>query len=119
MAEKKRQSVLRKVAEAAGSNNGCSLVVPAELSTEYPAIAEYMSSVAWPDGSEREVSTLTFLLEDGKLKGCINDRANQRGLWRSGDTFAEVLACLECAVSDDRSTWRSWSKNFKGGAARK
>jgi hypothetical protein len=115
MSEKKKISYLRKAAAAAGDGGDARLSVPDELDSNYPAISEYMSSLCWPDGSEREVSTLTFVVEDGKLKGCVNDRACKRSLWRSGDTLTEVMDALEEALRSPQAVWRRWSKKAEEG----
>src|SRR6266508_912552 len=80
MSEKKRIALVRKVAIEAANDNGASLVVPKGMAALYPAVSEYMSALCFEDGSEREVSTLTFMLEDELLKGCVNDRANRRSI---------------------------------------
>jgi hypothetical protein len=116
MAEKKKISYLRKAAAAGGDNGDSRLAVPDNWESEYPAIAEYMSAVMYPDGSPREPSTLTFVLEDGKLKGCCNDRSTRSSLWRSGDTLEEVLRSLEEALRSPQAVWRRWKMDQKGGA---
>lgn len=119
MAEKKRVSILRRVAAGNGTGEGCALVVPPAFGTKYPNLAEYLSALAFPDGSERETSTLTLLLEDGYLKVCLNDRANQRGVWRTGATLEECLGSLDAAVGAEGVAWRKWSTGFRGRDPRK
>jgi hypothetical protein len=119
MAEKKRISYLRKLAADSGNGQIAVLAAPPELVLVYPAISEYLTSLAFPDGSERETSTITLLIEDGKIKAALNDRANSRSIWRSGDTVEEVLACLEAAVADERSSWRRWLAKKPGNQPKK
>lgn len=115
MAEKKKISFVRRVAAEAGAGDDARIPTTSEMERQYPALAEYMSLLAWPDGEARETSTLTFVLEDGKLKGCVNDRAAKRSLWRAGDTFVEVLESLEAALKAPQAVWRRWTTQAKGG----
>jgi hypothetical protein len=113
MGKEKEISFLRRFAAANGPHGTARLVSPEEFERLYPAICQHMTVLTWPNGGDREVSTLTFSMEDGKLKGCVNDRANEASLWRSGDTIEEVLACLEAALEDNKSTWRRWARSYR------
>jgi hypothetical protein len=114
MSKQKELSYLREQAEMSNGSTLRSIPVPAEFARDYPALSEHMSSFAYPSGKPRELSTLTLCFEDGKLKGCINDRTNEASLWRSADTLVELLCCLEMALQDPRSMWRQWNKNYRG-----
>lgn len=116
MAKEKKISYLRKVAAATGDNGDARLSAPDIWEEKYPAICEYMTAVVFGDGSPREPSTLTFCVEDGKLKGCVNDRAGKASLWRSGDSMEEVLEALEAALRSPQAVWRRWRGEPKGGA---
>lgn len=80
-----------------------------------PQLHDYMTCCSWEDGSARVTSTVMFLLEDGTWKGCLNDRALERSLWRSGASLADVLDCLEAALVTQSNDWRKW----QGGAKKK
>lgn len=113
MSIKREVTYIREKASANGSPMSGKLAAPVELERSYPALAQYMTALVFPQGGLREPSTVTLCVEDGKLKGCVNDRANEASLWRSADTVAELLAALEAALEDPRSTWRDWSKGFR------
>lgn len=103
------------VQRVASSPNGQGQGPPAAadaLGSQFPALVEYLTLAAWPDGSVRETATLLILGEDGMWKACINDRANERSGWLSGSTLAGLLASLEANLAEDRMEWR---KHRPGG----
>jgi hypothetical protein len=113
MSRKQEISYLR---EQALDSNGSTLrkvACPVEFERDYPALSEHMCSFAYPSGAPRELSTLTLAFEDGLLKGCINDRTNERSLWRTAPTILELLCCLELAVQDPRASWRNWKPTHR------
>lgn len=79
----------------------------------HPTLVEYLSCSAWDDGSERERSTLSVFIEEGRVKVCLNDREFERSLYASGDTLAGVLAALEKALAADACEWRMWKGKGK------
>jgi hypothetical protein len=113
MAIKREISYLRDKAASNGSPAMAKLAVPGEWERSYPALSEYMSLLVYPNGSPREASTVVLALEDGLLKGCVNDRTAEESLWRSAETLAGLLACLEEALRDPRASWRKWKMNFR------
>lgn len=90
-AEKAKRSV---VAEGGSTLAGC------------PVLAEYLTATAFEDGSERPTATLLLFTEDGVWKCCLNDRANARSAWVSGQTPEECVSALEEAVSTGEVQWR-------------
>lgn len=77
-----------------------------EFPKSFPALFEYLTSDAWEDGKPRQRATLLLLIEDGSLKGCLNDRALERSLWATGASVGGVLLALERAVQSDSAEWR-------------
>lgn len=71
-----------------------------------PALWEYMTLTAWEDGSDRQPATLILLVEEGRWKGCVSDRAAGRVGWRSHETLAGLLEALEAALASDSMDWR-------------
>jgi hypothetical protein len=105
-------SVLRRV----DKSNGQALDVAASdelLSRDYPAVAEYLTAAKWPDGKVRQVSTLLLLAEDGRFKLMVNDRANGRSAWFSGETVLGCLEAAERALSEDRVDWRASTRKAR------
>lgn len=72
----------------------------------YPATWEYLTLAEYPEGGRRETATLMILVEDGLFKACLNDRANDRSAWVSGDSFDRVLTRLEAVLATDTAEWR-------------
>lgn len=73
-----------------------------------PMLYEYLSSATWEDASPRELSTLLFQLEDGLWKACLNDRACERSLWRTGQSMGDAIDALESALVAQTADWRRW-----------
>lgn len=73
----------------------------------YPALYEWLSSNAYPDGAARETSTLLIFVEQGGYKGCLNDRDQARGLWTASASFEGVLEALEGHLQGGTGEWRS------------
>lgn len=71
-----------------------------------PAVVEYLTATAYPDGSQRERSTISLFLEDGVVKACLSDRDQARTLWRSGASVEDALMAVESAVADGTADWR-------------
>lgn len=114
MAIKKEITYLREVAVSTRDGRGAAIAAPSSMASQYPALCEHMTAVAFPSGNERELSTLTIIVEDGRVKACCNDKANRQSIWRSGDSIAAALEALEAAVADDRSEWRRWHSDKPG-----
>lgn len=107
--------VLRKV--ETGSKSGPSSGRQAEdkfIEGLFPTLWEYLSADAWPDGSERETSTVTMFVEQGMVKVCLSDRANDRSAWSSGETLEEAVLSLEGALAADRTDWRKRPSSARG-----
>lgn len=77
-----------------------------QFSKTFPAISEFCWSTAWPDGTARTPSSLTFFCEEGQWKVCLSERDRQVSLWGSGQTFEIALQTLEDRLASDRPDWR-------------
>lgn len=86
-----------------------SSVPPADLVERFPALWEYLSLDRWEDGKARALSSLTVFWGDGRLKCCLNDKANNRCLFASGESLAALLTALEAALASDTADWRASS----------
>jgi len=71
-----------------------------------PSLLEYLTSVLFEDGSERETSTLLVFTEDGRWKVALNDRQEGRSLWVSGSSFFGALLALEEQLCTGEGDWR-------------
>lgn len=93
------------------SKNGAEAVIASavqmcEFSTRFMALFEYVSESAWPSGRPRQTSTLMMFVEDGLVKLCLHDRALQRSLWVSGDSWESALTGMEVQLSSGKCEWR-------------
>ena len=74
----------------------------------HQALWEYLTAATWEDGSTRETSMVMIFAEDGFMKACLQDRANQRSLWVTGGSIDGLLATLESKLQNcDDSDWRA------------
>jgi len=73
---------------------------------DFPRLVEYLEATTWEDGGRRETATLMLLVEDGWLKGCLNDRANGCSLWVSSDSLAGLMDTLEGHLDRGDGEWR-------------
>ena len=72
----------------------------------YPAIWEYLTLEAHEDGTPRERSMLMILVEDGIVKGCLQDRDQGQSLWASGSGVPGVLEALDRHLQAGTGEWR-------------
>ena len=78
----------------------------AAFARKFPAIWEFLTLETWEDGKARLTSTLLFLVEGGRWKACLNDRALDRSCWAAGDTVDACMASLEASMSAGTAEWR-------------
>jgi hypothetical protein len=78
--------------------------------SKLPAITEYLTLDAYDGGVKRKLSTLSLWYEEGKVKGSLNDKEEQRSLYASADSLETVLEALEAMIVEDRADWRAWKK---------
>lgn len=107
----RKGEVMMKRPEAQAAPTGPDSVFSDSLfRQEYPMLSDYLTEDKWEDGQPRQTSTLMFCIEEGSWRGCLNDRACERSLWRSGACMEDCLAGLENALMGGTSDWRSWRK---------
>jgi len=73
---------------------------------KWPQVWAYLSTNRWDDGAPRETSTLMVIAELGLVKLGLNDRAEGRSLWVTGDGLDTALTALEDALDSGRADWR-------------
>lgn len=108
------QFVKRPVTPSGSSGDSDAGVSPA-FRAKFPALVEFLTELAFEDGTPREPSTLLTFIEDGVWKLCLNDRALGRTLWVSGDTFTSTVESMERSLEDGTGCWRkAWKPPAKG-----
>lgn len=73
-----------------------------------PCLWEYLTLDRWEGGGKRQTASLSFFVDDGNLKLCINDRALQRSAFLAVDTLESGLLALEAKLVEDGLDWRGW-----------
>jgi hypothetical protein len=101
-----KMSYLEKFSSAACATPPPASPADKQFQKQFPAISEFCWSTAWPDGTVRTPSSLTFFCEEGQWKVCLSERDRGVSLWGSGPTFEIALQCLEDRLSSDRPDWR-------------
>jgi len=111
-------SFLRKFKE--GSSSGPpQLSEDAEFKSLYPALNEFMTHPTYPDGSPRQLSTLTLFRDDGYWKGCLNEKDQGLVLFVAEQRFNTLFEALELLLQEEQPPWRkSTVKPRSGGKAK-
>jgi len=84
------------------------------LAKTCPALHEFLTVAILPDGSFRQVSTLTLFVEDGQFKLCLSEKEHDCTLFASGECLESVLECLEERLTAPVVDWRR--KGGKGNS---
>lgn len=96
-----------------GGPQGKDLVEDVWFSETYPALFSWLTALQWPDGSEKQRSTITFFVEDGAFKVCLTNKDDQVSLWGSGDDLEGALKVLNARCVDPKAEWKKmggWQK---------
>jgi len=110
-------SFLRKRPDEVSSSSAAQSVDVA-FQKEYPALFEYLTSPQYPDGTTRQLSTMTVFREDGFWKACLNEKDQGLVLFVAEAKFGTLLEALELLLQEDHPPWRK-STGKRGGGARK
>ena len=97
---------LKKVAESKPEADPKNYAEDPEFAEDFPALSEFLLIRKMDDGTVRQGASLLIFAEDGVWKACLNDRAEERTLWCSGSTFADLLDALEAMLQSDSPQWR-------------
>lgn len=73
-----------------------------------PDVVAFLSCESWPDGESRERGSLSVIIEDGVLKGVLNDKDGRRSAYIAADSLEQLLERLERAVGSPTTDWRAW-----------
>lgn len=81
----------------------------------YPALSEYLTCPLYPDGTVRQLATLTVFREDGYWKACLNEKDQGLVLFVAEQAFGTLLEALELLLQEEHPPWRkSTSKRSPG-----
>lgn len=95
-------------AESSSSPRGPSgsAAVPAEELTRWPALLEFLTATAWPDGEARQTGSLLVFVDEGTLKACLNDRSQGSVAFVTGRGLADLCDVAEASLQTDSLDWR-------------
>lgn len=98
-------SFLRKIQteQSASSAQQCR---DEEFQLAYPALSEYLTVGSYPDGSPRQLATLTVFREDGWWKACLNEKDQGLVLFVAENRFSVLLEALELLLQEESPPWR-------------
>lgn len=106
---------LQKRGRASGdSSSGGPAPVGGELSKRWPHVFEFLSSLAWPDGSSRVTGTVMLLTEAGRWKAWAHDRDSAEGVFVSAGSLEGTLDELEDLLSTGGGDWRPDKRSASG-----
>lgn len=77
-----------------------------DFSAEFPTLWDFLTCSMYDGGEVRLTASLTFFVQDGTLKSCINDRDIGRSAFFTGETWEELLDVMERNLKDDTCDWR-------------
>lgn len=101
------------------SSGGSDVPLSTAFQKRYPALTEHLTVDKWDDGKARETTTLSFFVDAGTLKCCVNDRARAMTAFVSGDSLEAILDDVEAGLVNDDLDWRikkvGYPKGKKGG----
>lgn len=85
----------------------------------FPALAEYLTAHAYPDGTARERSTVSVFFEDGQFKACLNERDQGLVLFVSEGKFGCLFEALELLLQSEHVPWRVSKQKPSSGSGGK
>jgi hypothetical protein len=77
-----------------------------------PSLLEWLTDVAWTDGSVRTTGTVMIFVEGGRWKAWLHDRDALEGCFVSATTLAGLLTAVEGVLEEGGGDWRP---DRKGG----
>jgi len=72
----------------------------------YPVLSEMLTAATYDDNNPRQTSTLLIFTENGILRGCLNDRDNNRSAFFTAETISDLFQVIDNALASNRVDWR-------------
>lgn len=73
---------------------------------KYPTLYDYLTQTSWPDGTPRELASLSIYPSPGILRIFLRDPATGLCCWVSCTSLTEVYEAVEAALNDSGHEWR-------------
>jgi len=80
-----------------------------------PALAEFLTSSKYDDGSPRQCPTITVFYDHPLVKVCLNDRDQGLAAFVTAATVEGLWAALEEGLAKDSLDWRASQRPSGGG----
>jgi hypothetical protein len=110
---RKIMGVFDKLPSSNGKAGSGPLPEDSDFLEAWPGLWELMTETKYPDGKDRERSSLTVFIEEGSFKLCISERTRELSCWATGPTFKRALDALEGRVVSDSPEWRASGRGKK------
>jgi len=105
---------MKKPAQDAVLVNVQGSIVDVKFMKEFPLFFEHLTADRYESGEKRDRSTISLFIDDATFKCSLNDRQEQRTLYRAGNTVQEALLSLELALLEGSAdAWRDWKRKKK------
>lgn len=111
-------SFLRKFPVGSSSDQPV-LSEDAEFKLSYPALSEFLTCPRYPDGTARQLSTLTFFRDDNYWKACLNEKDQGLVLFVAEQRFTVLLEALELLLQEESPPWRKSNVKQRPGSRAK
>ena len=85
-----------------------------EIALAHPRLVEFLQEAKYEDGSARKTGTMTFFVEDGAVKLCLNDRDVGETAWVTAATIQDVLRLAEKGLEEGSLGWRKPATPTRG-----
>lgn len=69
-------------------------------------LVDFIGQAHWEDGTARTPGSVTFFVDDGRLKACVNDKDQGKVCFVTGDTFLGLLEAVDAVILTDAGDWR-------------
>lgn len=77
-----------------------------EFAKRWPGLHEFLTAMSYPDGGARVPGTVTFFVDGGLYKACLNDRDAGLTAWVSGPCPVSCWEAIEAGLQQDGLEWR-------------
>jgi len=79
----------------------------------FPSLCPFLADFYWDDGECREPCSLAIKVQDGLILVSLQDRALERGLYRTGKDVKGALEAIEKALGGGGADWRPWKVDYR------
>lgn len=98
---------LRKPKESGGDACVIAELIDPDFVHRHPALAEFLSSEVWDDGTERQTGTLFLFIVSGRWRCMLKDRALGLISFWSAQALDELWMLLETGLQEGTVDWKS------------